>query len=131
MADLAGLTQLEQSWRTLTDEEKPRAIYKLGQASRHVRRHFPDVDARIASGDLVPEDVSDVIVAMVERAFPIRDGVQSKTEAVGPFNTTIRYFDAQSGMYLTAEEEAALAPPSAGSAGAFSVRPSFVPDAFR
>lgn len=129
MVDLASLQQLELSWRTLTNEEKPRALYKLGQASRHVRRSVPDVDDRIASGALLAADVSDVVVAMVERAFPIRTGIQSETETRGPYTETVRYFDNKSGMYLTEDEEAILSPTSAARASAFSVRPSFVSDA--
>ncbi|GAA1436319.1 hypothetical protein GCM10009616_35800 [Microlunatus lacustris] len=129
MDDLATLPDLELAWRTLTSDEKPRAAYKLGQASRYVRRHFPDIDARIGSGQLAAEDASDVVVAMVERAFPIRTGIQSETETRGPWTETVRYFDAKSGMYLTEHEEAVLAPPNSSStSGAFSTRPGFARD---
>ncbi len=88
MADLAEISTLVAAWRPLTSAELPRATYYLAAASRKIRRRWPDVDSRIASGTLTADDVSDVVVQMVLGAVnvaPIR-GAKSFSEGVGPMS---------------------------------------------
>ncbi|KRE72588.1 Gp19/Gp15/Gp42 family protein [Arthrobacter sp. Soil762] len=88
MADLAQIDTVAAAWRPLTSAEATRATYYLGSASRKIRRHWPDVDSRIAAGTLAAEDVSDVVVQMVLGAVdvvPVR-GAKSFSEGVGPMS---------------------------------------------
>lgn len=91
MADLATIEQVESAWRPLVGVQRTRAIHYLGVVSRRVRRRWPDVDDRIALGDLATEDVSDVVIDLVLGVVggpPIR-GARSWQETAGPMSQSI------------------------------------------
>ncbi len=88
MADFAELESIEAAWRPLTAAERTRAEYYLRKASRRIRRRWPDVDDRLGSGLLDPDDVSEVVVELVLGAIggpPVR-GAKSFSEGVGPMS---------------------------------------------
>lgn len=88
LPDLARVEDVEKAWRPLTTAEKSRAGYYIGQASRLIRRRWPDVDDRMADpGDkLMPDDVSDVVVALVLSVIPSAvPGARSWSQTTGPF----------------------------------------------
>ncbi|MDI3331412.1 MAG: Gp19/Gp15/Gp42 family protein [Micrococcus sp.] len=64
-AQYATAAHVSQAWRPLTPTESERAEYLIGMAVRQLRRRWPDLDARAASGALDLDDVRDVIVWMV------------------------------------------------------------------
>ncbi len=70
--NLAEVSDVEQAWRPLTKkDQRDRAAYLVGLASRKVRREYRDVDDRIASAQLAVQDVKDVIVGLVLQALPL------------------------------------------------------------
>jgi hypothetical protein len=56
-------------WRELTGPEEARAEVLLGDASRIVRRRWPDIDARITAGTVDADDVRMIVAGMVKRAM--------------------------------------------------------------
>jgi hypothetical protein len=112
MADepFADYGDVEAVWRTLTAEEQTRATKLIAYASRKIRRLFPDVDARIASGALDALDVEMVVVAMVKRALmnTALEGVESQSQTAGPFAQTVKPANPSGNLYLTKDEMAAL-----------------------
>lgn len=107
MAALATTTDVEDVWRPLSDAEITVATALLRVASRVVRARFPDVDDRIAAGNLDAQDVADVVALMVKRAMlsPAADGVESQAQTAGPFSVSNRYANAEGNVYMTAEEK--------------------------
>lgn len=89
--DLATIPTIESAWRPLTAVETTRAEYYLGVASRRIRRRWPDVDTRIASGDLDADAVSDVVVQLVLgtiEAAPVRNA-KSWSETAGAVSKSV------------------------------------------
>jgi Phage protein Gp19/Gp15/Gp42 len=91
MADLAVIGSIENAWRPLSTAERPRAEYYLGAASRRIRRRWPDVDARLAAGNLNADDVSDVVVQMVVGALdvPLVRNAKSWSETAGQMSRSV------------------------------------------
>lgn len=88
LPDLARVEDVEKAWRPLTTAERSRAEYYIGQATRLIRRRWPDVDARLADPDdkLKADDVSDVVVALVLSVIPSAvPGARSWSQTTGPF----------------------------------------------
>lgn len=86
--DLARVEDVEKAWRPLTTAERSRAEYYIGQATRLIRRRWPDVDQRIAdpTDKLAADDVSDVVVALVLSVVPSAvPGARSWSQTTGPF----------------------------------------------
>jgi hypothetical protein len=124
-APFATPSDVEDRWRDLTDAEEARAEVLLGDASRIVRRRWPDIDARIAAGDLDADDVLMVVAGMVKRAMlgPDVDGVTEQTEAAGPFSVARKYSNPLGNLYLSASDIETLAAgePSGGGKRAFVI----------
>lgn len=101
----ATQTDLESRWRPLTTDELPRALTLLGDASRRVRRDYPTVDARIASGELDVADVAEVVSNAVRRAMLVeQDGIDQESETAGPFSVSRRFRNPMGALYFTADE---------------------------
>lgn len=94
MSGFATAADVANLWRPLTAEETTRAGFLLGVASRRVRRDFPDVDDRIASGAVDFADVRDVVASMVipvlgaapvpgARSWSVASGSESRSVSVG------------------------------------------------
>lgn len=106
MSALATREQLAQAWRPLRSNEEARADYWLGAASRRIRRRWPDVEARINSGDLDTDDVADVIVHMVMRvmAGPSNPDAKSYSVAAGAESQSVALDRGRGDDLLTIEE---------------------------
>lgn len=98
----ATAIDLEEVWRPLTTEEEARADALLARASRMIRRRWSNVDDRIASGDLDVEEVSDVVLEMVQVAMtaPL-PGAESTNEQAGPFAFGIKYANPNARLYFS------------------------------
>ncbi|RZU61744.1 hypothetical protein [Zhihengliuella halotolerans] len=103
---LATKAQLAEAWRPLTSTEQTRADYWLAAASREVRRRWPDVDDRLAAGDLKELDVSDVVISLV---LPImqtvdNDGARSWSVASGTEQRSVNMGSGGSGERFDFED---------------------------
>lgn len=72
MLPFAEYTDVQNIWRTLTDDEVVAVTARIAEASQMVRDEVPlingfDVDERVTAGSLKPETVRNVVVSMVER----------------------------------------------------------------
>jgi hypothetical protein len=95
MADpFATPPDLLAGYGPLTPDETSRAAVLLADASRRIRRRWPDIDVRIAAGQLDAEDVRMVACAMVHRAMPSSvstPGVTEQADTAGPFEVTRKF----------------------------------------
>lgn len=124
MTPFATNDDLAARWRPLTDAEKARADVLIADASRMIRRLYPDVDSRIASGDLELEDLTAIVCAMVKRVMlaPANlDGVESRSQTTGPFSVSDKFSNPMGNMFLTADEKSILGGETEGSE-AFTIR---------
>lgn len=120
-ATFATLADVEDSWRSLAEEEKRPALRKIAQASAILRNKFATIDARIASGDLDPELVLGVVVSMVVRALRNPDG--KRQESIEDYAFTRDAVTASGELVLTDAEIALLSPQGTGRrTGAFAIR---------
>jgi hypothetical protein len=126
-------SDVSDRWRPLTDAETTRATVLIADASRMIRRRWPDVDARIASpvgtpGHLDADDLTMIVANMVKRAMiggvETGPGVTEQAETVGPFAVTRRFSNPLGNLYLSGEDILALDLPD----GAIGGRRAFVID---
>lgn len=97
----ATVDRLEEEWRPFTEAERARASSLLTKASRMCRRRWPNLDARIASGEITKDDVADVVTAMVKSAMVGPEiAVESETNTTGPFSTTRKYANPTGDLYF-------------------------------
>lgn len=124
MTPFATNDDLAARWRPLTDAEKARADVLIADASRMIRRLYPDVDSRIAAGELELADLTAIVCAMVKRVMLAPadlDGVESRAQATGPHSVSDKFSNPLGNMYLTAEEKDILGGETSSSE-AFSIR---------
>lgn len=117
----ASVTDLEARWRTLSTAEKARAEVLLGDASARLAALYPQLEKRIATGDMDPRVPAQVVCSMVQRSMGSTDvgaNVQSVSETVGPFSQSIQYANPAGDLYLTKAEKTLL---RGGAQTAFSV----------
>lgn len=119
-APFAAAADLAARWRPLSDAEQTVAETLLGDASEILRTHVPDLDARLASGELRRALVVQVVTAMVRRAMANPGGATSRTHSIDDWTQTERYDAAREGLYVGADELALLSPADE-SAGAFTI----------
>lgn len=81
-SNLAEVKDIEAAWRPLNDTERSRAEYWISSATRRIRRNWPNVDARIQSGEIDRDDVSDVIISLVIDILPGLEHVGAKSWSV-------------------------------------------------
>lgn len=111
-AAFASVDDLEAGWRVLTDEESVRASVLLDRASRMVRRRWSDIDDRISSGRLEPEDVGDIICAMVKSAMLGPEiPIESESSTTGPFQVNRKFANPTGDLYFAKWMVDALTPP--------------------
>ena len=117
----AVVEDLEGRWRPLTPAERARAGVLLGAASRRVRRQFPETDARVASGDLDPLEVVDVVAGMVKRVLMGGDteSLTQQSQTAGPFSLSQSFGNPMGDLYFTANDVATLS--EGGARRAFSI----------
>lgn len=89
----------------LPDDVTDEAIAaKLHAVSVEARALYPDIDARLASGDLHRDTLWLVIGRVAERALRVTDedrlGVASATAATGPFSSSLTYTNPDGNVYF-------------------------------
>lgn len=137
---LATAAQVAALFRPLTDAEEPVVTAWLAKASRLLRGRFPDLDTRIASGDLDAGLAADAAVNMVLRVVRIPGALSGlgniKAETTGPFRRDYYGADGTGGgvdVAVTDAEVALLAPKPAGGrrkgAGTIRVQAGLAPAA--
>lgn len=93
-------------WRPLTPAEEELAVTLVEDASAILRAKYPDVDARITTGDLAADNAVQVVAGMVKRALLApADGVDSTSETVGPFSYSTRYANAMQALFTTVADD--------------------------
>ena len=123
MAALATITDVENRWRPLTDEETVVASTRLDDASELVRTLIPGIDDAITAGTVSESLVAAQVAAMVIRVLRNPNGVRQ--ESIGDYSYTLADDDR---MFMTADELESLSPSTA--TRAFTIRPSYTaPDA--
>jgi hypothetical protein len=123
MADpFATPTDVQDRWRTLTADELDRAAVLLADASAIIRAAFPDIDDRIAGGDLDADIPLMVAANMVKRAMigPQVEGVESQSQTVGPFAVSQKFGNPLGNLYLTQADRDLLQGTSEAQPRAFS-----------
>ena len=130
MADpFATTADIENAWRALTAEETNVAEFWLEFASEVIRAEVPDIDDRIASGDLSAVVARGVTVAMVLRRLQNPEGFRSVQQAIEDYSETKTRDSALSagGVYLSEEELCLL---RGRGSGAFSITPYSPPSTY-
>lgn len=115
MADLADVSDVEDMYRPIPDDETTRVESLIRYASSVVRGRVPAIDRRIASGLLDEQTARDVVAVMVTRALRNPTGVSQET--IGPVSYSIDS-NVGSGYIYLSDAEAALLAASAGGAAA-------------
>lgn len=124
MTPFATTGDLAARWRPLTPEETARAEVLIADASRTIRRLYPDVEARIAAGELDLEDLKMIVCAMVKRVMRVPadlDGVAARSQATGPHSVSDTFSDPVEDLELTDIEKDILSGETEDSE-AFSIR---------
>lgn len=104
----ATFTDVEARGLVIPAEQQGVADQLCEDASDIIRSRWDDVDARIASGALRAESVTRVVATMVKRAMEraAPEGVQTASQASGPFSLSQTYLAAASErLYLTGEDK--------------------------
>lgn len=78
-APLATVSDVENAWRRLTDDEVAVAVYALAQASARVRARVPTLQKRLDSSELDPLMVRGIVADMVVRTLRNPSGISQKT----------------------------------------------------
>jgi hypothetical protein len=102
----ATAVDVELRWRPFTQAERDVADVLALDASDMIRSRWPDVDARITSASLTETSLIRVVAGMVKRAMisANSDGVESRTQAAGPFSISDKYANPTGSLYFTAED---------------------------
>lgn len=122
MASFATSDDVEERWRTLSDDELTIADNLLAYASAVVRQAVTDADDRIADATLDVVLVKNIVVSMVLRVMQNPDGVLEEEEAIDDYRTRRRRDSAVSTgeMYISDSELKLLQRRRSGS---FSITP--------
>lgn len=112
MDPFAELGDLEDRWKVIPPEQSTRAIELLAAASRYIRaRKAINADVRIASGDLDPDLVTDIVCAMVQRVMSSASpDARSTTAQTGATSMTTTFEANQGGLRLLRSELETLLP---------------------
>jgi len=136
MTALAELGDLEDMWRPLSDDEKPRALNLLEKASGLLRQKTRQtIDTRIGLFTTDPTDpravdpqvVATVVATVVKRFLSNVDGAASTTETAGPFSKSTAYVlrgdknDVRGELVVTDQDIEALAPEVPAQVGSMKV----------
>ncbi|MEU1761303.1 hypothetical protein [Micromonospora sp. NPDC005652] len=129
VAPLATADQLAGVFRPLSYQEAQTVTAWLGLASELLRDRFPDLDARIARGELSPKVAAAAAIAMVLRITRNPGGLRAET--VGPFRREFTAEGASAALVVTQAEVDLLAPkqqrPARQYAGTIRVTPGLSP----
>lgn len=102
----ATASDVAARWRTLSDAETVTADTLAADASDMIRTRWPDVDDRIAAGTLTALSLTRVVANMVKRAMMVgdREGLESRSEAAGPFSVSDKFANPNANLYFNAED---------------------------
>lgn len=103
----AGLTDLERSWRPLSDQEAVNASARLEQAWARLTAVAPTVPADMDSGALTSELVASVITDAVLRVLRNPEGLRQ--ESIDDYSWTRDSAVSAGALYFTDAELALLA----------------------
>ena len=101
---LATVVDIEAAYRPLTESEQAGARNALVLTSQLVRSSAARVDERMASGDLDPDVVKAVVVAVIVRTLRNPEGARTRAETVGPFTTSLTFADTVANLALLPSE---------------------------
>lgn len=109
----ATVADLEVRWRPLTGDEIGTAQALLSDASVFLRSLSPDIDTRIADGDLDAELPLIVTTRMVKRSMSVGamgtlDGVTQHQQSAGPFSQSVSFAAPTGDLYLSKAERKML-----------------------
>lgn len=99
---------------------------RLAAASRWLRPNCPDIDQRIADGNLDPDLVADIVCQMVARTAPVEAlpiGLESMQQSAGAYSESVKRTNPHGDFYLTRQERRTL---GCGGSDAFSI--NLMPD---
>jgi hypothetical protein len=108
MADLAVISDVETLFRPLADDELALGDRLIRMASARLRAKVANLDLRIATGDLDPLTVTDVVASMVVRVLRNPEGVTQET--IGPMGATFSAQVAPGFLMVTPDELELLVP---------------------
>jgi hypothetical protein len=92
VAALATQLDIEARWRDLTPAETSIVNALLDDASALLRAEYPDIDDRIATGNLDADVVAGIVGRMVKRSLVSPDlPLQHETENAGPFSISRQF----------------------------------------
>lgn len=108
--DLATVDDLVTAWRPLTDTESSAAANLLAVASAVIRRRFPTIDTRIATGDIEQVIVTHVAAELVRRFLSTRNPDEPVQQGAGPFTAGWPQAVTARAMVLNGDDLGMLAP---------------------
>lgn len=126
MENPAAPADIEARWRPLSSAESTVAQTHIDDAWLELQHYVPTMVTRLEAdpAELDVNVVKRVLAQMVKRVLKNPDGYQS--EQIDDYKFVRAKEDASGELYITEKELALLAP--GVSTGAFSIRPSYVPD---
>lgn len=117
--ELAGIIDLENAGRPLSEDERGTAEHLLRMAQALVRADIVALDERIERGELDPELVRDVVIAVTKRALNNPDNARGRSRTAGPFTEYTQWDAGSVGIDLLPVERRVLAPRRRGGAKGF------------
>ncbi|MNW35802.1 Phage protein Gp19/Gp15/Gp42 [compost metagenome] len=119
----ATIEDLKKHWPALPPEDVPEAEQKLIEASLVIRAKYPDIDQRIASGELDRDVVTYVVCRMVRRALDTPEDVPENATQMsftaGPFSQSATFRNTDGALYLGKSDKELLEPQPRGDGGEF------------
>lgn len=102
----ATAQDVAERWRALTPDEEQVAMRLIVDACDMIRSRWPDVDDRLAAGRLTALSLQRVVAQMVKRAMIVSgsEGVENRSQVVGPFQMAEKYANPNANLYLTRED---------------------------
>lgn len=102
MAALATQLDIEARWRDLTPAESGTVNALLDDASALLRAEYPDIDDRIATGNLDADVVAGIVAGMVKRSLMSPEpGITQESETAGPFSHSHQFANPYGDVFLT------------------------------
>ncbi|MFI7608788.1 hypothetical protein ACIBTV_27260 [Micromonospora sp. NPDC049366] len=115
---LATVGEVGELYGTMTPAQETLTAALLRRASEMLRGQFPDLAARVASGQLSADAPAMAVINMVLRVLRNPDGLRAET--TGPFSRTYDTTVA-AGLLVVSDSELALMTPGTAEAGALPV----------
>lgn len=109
MAAFATSADLKRRWKGYRDADEELATQLLADASLWIRAWVPDAAAYAGKTD-VADALTMVACAMVKRAMANEDadGIESRSETVGPYSEQVAFRNPDGNLYMTKSEQSLL-----------------------